>query len=100
MPISQSPPPCQTIIPTCNTFEPFDFKKTDWSGMCALNLEKHYSMIVFLLNISQLLLRLYVIYALHVPAKHSKKNSVSQFHRGRKILMGKRSIQKKSIKIS
>ena len=33
-PISQFPPPCQTMNPTCNTFEPHDFKKTDWSGPC------------------------------------------------------------------
>ena len=25
-------PPCQTMSPTCNTFELLDFRKTDWSG--------------------------------------------------------------------
>ena len=29
--------------------------------------------------------------SIHVPTKHSKKNSVSKFHRARKILMRKRS---------
>ena len=30
IPISQSHPPCQTMNSTCNTFEPLDFKKTNW----------------------------------------------------------------------
>ena len=35
IPISQSSPPCQTMNSTCNTFELLDFRKTDWSGLCA-----------------------------------------------------------------
>ena len=35
IPISLSAPPCQTMNFTCNTFELLEFRKTDWSGMCA-----------------------------------------------------------------
>ena len=48
-------------------------------------------MIVFLQNISQLIETVGNLCSIHVPTKHSKKNSVSRYHRARKILMRKRS---------
>ena len=94
IPISQSFPPCQTMNYTCNTFELLDFRKTDWSGLCtsikSVNWS-YYCMIVFLQNISQLLVRLYVISALYMYSLSVPKITVSQFHGARIILMRKRS---------
>ena len=56
-----------------------------------LCIGKHYCMSVLLQNISVIIETLGNLCSIHVPAKCSKKSSVSKFHRARKILMRKRS---------
>ena len=95
IPISQSSPPCQTMNSTCNTFELLDFRKTDWSGLCAsiksVNWKELLHDYIPSKYIAVIIETLGNLCSIHVPAKRSKKNSVSKFHRARKILMRKRS---------
>ena len=94
IPIYQSPP-CQTMNSTCNTFELLDFRKPDWSGLCAsiksVNWKALLHDCILSKYISVIIETLGSLSSIHVPAKRSKKNSVSKFHRARKILMRKRS---------
>ena len=94
IPIYQSPPLCQTMNSTCNTYEPIDFKKTDWSGLCAsiksVNWKALLHECVPSKYLSVIIGNLGNLCSIHVPAKRSKNNSVSKFYIARKILMRKR----------
>ena len=78
---------------TCNTFEPLDFKKTNWSGLCAsiksVNWKSLLHECVPSKYLSVIIETLGNLCSIHVPTKRSKNNSVSKFHRARKILMMK-----------
>ena len=86
---------------TCNTFELLDFRKTDWSGLCASIKSVNWKVLLHdgipSKYLSVIIGTLGKLCSIHVPAKRSKKNSVSKFHRARKILMRKRSNLKKYI---
>ena len=67
---------------TCNTFESLDFNQTDWSCLCTSIKSVIWKALLhecvpskYLSIIIQTLVNLCSI---HVPAKRSKKNSVSQ----------------------
>ena len=77
IPISQSFPPCQTMNSTCNTFELLDFRKTDWSGLCAsiksVNWKELLHDCIPSKYISVIIETLGNLCSVHVPAKRSKK---------------------------
>ena len=79
----------------CNTFELLDFRKTEWSGLCASIKSVNWKVLLHDCIPSKynsvIIETLGNLCYIQVPAKHSKKNSVSKFHRARKILMRKRS---------
>ena len=95
IPISQSSPPCQTMNSACNTFELLDFRKADWLGLCACLKSVNWKELLYDYIPSKyttvIIETLGNLCSIHVPAKRTKKNSVSKFHRARKILMRKRS---------
>ena len=95
IPISQSSPPCQTMNSACNTFELLDFRKADWLGWCACLKSVNWKELLYDYIPSKyttvIIETLGNLCSIHVPAKRTKKNSVSKFHRARKILMRKRS---------
>ena len=78
---------------TCNTFEPHDFKKTDWSGLCASIKSGNWKVLLYECipskYISVIIETLGNLCFTHVPADYSKNNSISKFHRAKKILMRK-----------
>ena len=75
---------------TCYTFEPLDFKKTDWSGMCALIKSVNWKALLHECipskYLSVIIETIGNFCSIPVPAKRSKNNYVSKFHRERKIL--------------
>ena len=104
IPISQSSPPCQTMNSACNTFELLDFRKADWLGLCACIKSVNWKELLYDCIPSKyttvIIETLGNLCSIHVPAKRSKNNSVSKFHRARKILMRKRSKLKKLYPLS
>ena len=62
---------------TCNTFELLDFRKTDWSGLCAsiksVNWKELLHHCIPSKYISVIIETLGNLCSVHVPAKHSKK---------------------------
>ena len=63
---------------TCNTFEPLDFTKTDWSGLRdSIKFVNWKALLHECIpsNTSQLLFTLGNLCSIHVLAKHPKKNS-------------------------
>ena len=95
IPISQSSPPCQTMNSACNAFELLDFRKADWLGLCvclkSVNWKELLHDSIPSKYTTVIIETLGNLCSIHVPAKRTKKNSVSKFHRERKILMRKRS---------
>ena len=83
IPISQSSPPCQTMNSTCNTFELLDFRKTDWSGLCAsiksVNWKELLHDCIPSKYISVIIETLGNLCSVHVPAKRSKKTLYQSF---------------------
>ena len=83
IPISQSSPPCQTMNSTCNTFELLDFRKTDWSGLCAsiksVNWKELLQDCIPSKYISVIIETLGNLCSVHVPAKRSKKTLYQSF---------------------
>ena len=95
IPISQSSPPCQTMNSACYTFELLDLRKADWLGLCAYIKSVNWKELLYDCIPSKyttvIIETLGNLCSIHVPAKRTKKNSVSKFHRARKILMRERS---------
>ena len=79
----------------CNTFELLDFRKADWLGLCVCLKYVNWKELLYDYNPSKYTTVIIEtqgnLCSIHVPAKHSKKDSVSKFHRARKMLMRKRS---------
>ena len=92
----------------CNTFELLDCRKADLLGLCACIKCVNWKELLYDCIPSKyttvIIETLGNLCSIHVPAKRSKKNSVSKIHRERKILMRKRSklpsISFHSVKIS
>ena len=102
--ISQSSPPCQTMNYACNTLDLLDFKKADWLGLCACLKSVNWKELLYDYIPSKyttvIIETLRNLCSIHVPAKRSKKNTVSKFHGARKVLMRKRSKLKKIYPLS
>ena len=79
----------------CNTFKLLDFRNSDWLGLCACLKSVNWKELLYDYIPSKyttvIIETLGNLCSIHVPAKRSKKNSVSKFHRARKMLMRKRS---------
>ena len=99
IPFCHPPPICKSTNRICNAFEPLDFRKADWSGLCSsIKLvnwqERLHHMTVLHQNVCLLSLRL-VIYAPSMFPLNVVKINLYQSFTERKILMRKRTKLKK-----
>ena len=84
---------------SCNAFEPLDFKKADWPGLCSsiklVNWQVRLHDCIASDCLSVIIETLSDLCSIHVPPKCYKNKYVSRYHRVRKILMRKRTKLKK-----
>ena len=94
IPVPQTIPVAQSLIPSSNGFEKIDFNRADWS-----QLEMSLNNIDWEHELYQLSTEMYLPFAINIiaekfmlltPKKSGKKKRISMFHRKRIILITKR----------